>query len=117
MNVISASVPTYQTAACWVVVTENGRFAYAANAASGSISGYQVMPDGELVLLNADGRTGVLGNDTTPIDMALSSTGRYLYALGAKSDTISIFRVEENGSLDPLGSVSVPASAVGLAAR
>lgn len=115
LKAISASAPTHQTAACWVVVTGNGKFAYAANAASGSISGYQVMANGALSLLNADGRTGVLGSDTTPIDMALSHNSQYLYDLGNGSHMIYIFMVNPDGSLTASGSVPVPVSTAGIA--
>lgn len=39
---ISAAVPTTETAACWVVITGNGRYAYTTNAGSGSLAGYAV---------------------------------------------------------------------------
>jgi hypothetical protein len=55
-DLVYVSVATHQTAACWVVVTEDGRFAYTTNTGSGSISGYEI-DDGALTLLNADGRT------------------------------------------------------------
>jgi 6-phosphogluconolactonase (cycloisomerase 2 family) len=58
LTTISASVGTNQTANCWVVVTPNGRFAYVTNTGSGSISGYRITFDGELELLDADGRDG-----------------------------------------------------------
>ena len=114
-DVISPSVGTTQTAACWVVVSDNGKYAYIANAGSGSISSYRIEKDGVISLLEA--QAGLTGEGSSPIDMALSNNGKFLYALGAASDTISIFRVREDGSLESLGSVSVPAGAVGLAAR
>ena len=43
-----------QGAACWVVVTADGRFAYTGNA-SGSISGYSIARDGALTALTAGG--------------------------------------------------------------
>jgi len=115
LEVISPSVGTTQTAACWVVVSKNGKYAYTTNTGSGSISSYRIGKDGSLSLLNPT--AGLTGMDSRPIDMAVSQNGRYLYALGAGSDTISIFQVKEDGSLKSLGSVSVPDGAVGLAAR
>jgi 6-phosphogluconolactonase len=114
-EVISPSVGTTQTAACWVVISNNGKYAYTTNAGSGSISSYQIEKNGAITLLDA--QAGLIGEGSSPIDMALSNNGRYLYALGAASHTISIFRVTENGSLVALGDVSVPTGAVGLAAR
>jgi 6-phosphogluconolactonase (cycloisomerase 2 family) len=112
---VSASVPTTQTAACWVVVSNNGKYAYVTNAGSGSISSYRIGEDGTISLLEA--QAGLTGEGSSPIDMAFSNNGQFLYALGANSDTISIFSARGDGSLESLGSVSVPAGAVGLAAR
>jgi 6-phosphogluconolactonase len=113
---ISPSVATTETAACWIVVTKNGRYAYTTNTGSGSISGYRVGRDGALTLLDADGRTGVTGPG--PIDMALTRGSRLLYSLNSGDGTISGFRVGADGSLTPIGGASgLPAAANGLAAR
>jgi len=114
-EVISPAVGTTQTAACWVVISNNGRYAYVTNTGSGSISSYRIETNGAITLLEA--QAGLTGEGSSPIDMALSNDGRFLYALGATSDTVSIFRVRENGKLQSLGSIDVPAGAVGLAAR
>ena len=79
LTAISPSVGTNQTAACWVVVTPNGRFAYVTNTGSGSISGYSIDFDGMIELLDADGRTAVTGDGSAPIDLALTDSGRFLY--------------------------------------
>jgi 6-phosphogluconolactonase (cycloisomerase 2 family) len=112
---ITESAATTETAACWVVVTKNGRFTYTTNTGSASISGYRIGPDGELSLLDADGRTGLTG--AGPIDMALSRSSRFLYALNSGDNTISAFRVGGDGSLTAIGQVGgLPAGATGLAA-
>jgi 6-phosphogluconolactonase len=116
LQVISTSVPTTETAACWIVVTRNGHFAYASNTGSGTLSVYEVSSGGSLSLLNADGVTGVTGPG--PIDMALSVNSHFLYALNSGDGTISAFRVNHNGSLSSLPGVNgLPSSANGLAAR
>ena len=118
LDVVSASVPTLQTAACWVVVTEDGRFAYTTNTGSGSISGYAIDSDGALTLLNADGRTANTGAGSTPIDLALSENGRFLFVLNSGAQSIGAFRILSSGQLQPVGAVGgLPASANGLAAR
>jgi 6-phosphogluconolactonase len=115
---LSRSVGTNQTALCWVVVTPNGRFAYGTNTGSGSISGYAIDFDGGLTLLNPDGRTGVTGDGSAPIDLALTDSGRYLFSLNSGSNSIGAFRVESDGSLTRLRFTSgLPAGANGLAAR
>jgi 6-phosphogluconolactonase len=113
---ISPSVATTETAACWIVVTKNGRFTYTTNTGSASISGYGVGRDGALTPLDADGETGLTG--AGPIDMALTRSSRFLYSLNSGDGTISGFRVHSDGSLDPIGETSgVPGAATGLVAR
>jgi 6-phosphogluconolactonase len=114
---IDANVATTETAACWVVVTKNGKYAYTTNTGSSSVSGYEIGRDGELTLLDPDGRTGLTGAGTSPIDAALANDGKFLYVLTGGTTTIAGFRVNGDGSLDSLGSVGgLPAGSVGLAA-
>lgn len=119
LEVVSPSVATNQTAACWVVVTKDGRFAYDTNAGSGSISGFRIDNDASISLFDADGRTGVTGDGSGPLDMALSSNGKYLYSLNGGNNTISAFRVTGKGALITIDveAAVIPAGANGLAAR
>jgi 6-phosphogluconolactonase len=113
---ITPNVATTETAACWVVVTQNGRYTYTTNTGSNSISGYRIGNDGGLTLLDADGVTAATG--ATPIDMALSRGSRFLYTLNSGTPEVQGFGVNGDGSLDVLGTVAgLPAGAVGLAAR
>lgn len=114
-ELISPSVPTTQTAACWVVITNNGKYAYTTNTGSGSISSYEIAEDGSITLLNA--QAGLTGDGSTPIDMALSNNAQFLYAIGSGSNAIHTFQVKDDGSLEALGEVSVPDGSLGLAAR
>ena len=52
LSVISGSVANSQTAACWIVITKSGKFAFVSNTGSGTISSYHVnAEDGSLTLL------------------------------------------------------------------
>lgn len=114
---ISPTVPTTETAACWVVVTGNGRFAYTTNAGSGTVSAYHINQNGTLHLRDADGRTGDTGVGSVPLDMALTRDSRYLYTLNSGTASISAFRVAHDGALTALpGGSSLPAGTNGLAA-
>lgn len=117
LDPLSGPVPDHQAAPCWVVVTNNSRFAYTTNAHSNNISGYVVNRDGTLTLFNDGGVTAV--TNAAPTDMALARDSQYLYNLNSGSGTITSFKLNvANGSLSPLGSVSgLPPSAVGLAAK
>jgi 6-phosphogluconolactonase len=114
LRTVSAAILTHQGAPCWLVVTDDGRFTYTANAQGGSISGFDIAPRGSIRLLDADGATAAVGRGAT--DLALSESSRYLYDLVGGS--VAAFRIEADGHLAPLGTVSgLPGGTVGLAAR
>lgn len=118
LSLISGSVPTGETAACWVVTTTNSRFAYTTNTGSGSISGYRIAHNGRLQLLTPDGRTGVIGDGSAPTDLALTHGSRFLLGLSPGFGTIVSFKVGPKGTLAPVDSIGgVPASATGLVAE
>jgi 6-phosphogluconolactonase len=115
LAVISPSVPTTQTAACWVAVSGDGRFVYTTNAGSGTVTGFTIRSDGTIELLDANGVTATTGGGVT--DVTLTGTGRYLYALRAGAGAIATFRVEDHGALTALGSFPLPPGANGIVAR
>jgi len=114
-SVISPAVVNTQVAACWIAISNNGKFAYTTNAGSGSISSYGIADDGSLSLLNST--AGLTGAGSSPVDMAFSNNGSYLYALGNGAHTITIFQMGADGSLNKLGAISVPVNVAGLAAQ
>jgi 6-phosphogluconolactonase (cycloisomerase 2 family) len=112
----SASVSTTQTAACWIAVSLDGKYAYAANAGSSSISSYSVADDGTLTLLDA--AAGMTGDGTAPVDLSMSSDGQYLYVLSAKSQNVIAFAVQADGSLEMVDAFGgLPKGAGGIAVR
>ncbi len=117
VRVISASVASNQTAACWIAITGNGKYAYCTNAGTGNLSGYRIDKRGRLSLLNDSGITAETGAGTAPIDMAFSRNSRYLYVLNSGTMSITIFEVGYDGSLENAGSISgLPSGVNGLAA-
>src|SRR5262249_30384991 len=85
---ITPNVVNGQLDTCWL--ENNGRYAYGANYTSGTISSYRVRSDGSLELLDD---TAGFTNDlpgppanssertqgSTPLDLAISGNGRFLY--------------------------------------
>jgi 6-phosphogluconolactonase len=116
LRTLSASVGNMQVAACWVVVTDNGRFLYTGNGGgSDSISGYRIVDGTRVRLFDDAGATGTAPAGIS--DLALSSHSRYLYAR-VSDGTIGAYAVGRDGSLSPLpAGTGVPASAAGIAAR
>ena len=116
LGVLAGPAPTNQSAACWVVATRSGRFAYTTNTGSGSVSGYSIAENGTPTLLNSDGITAIVGKG--PIDAGLSFGDRFLFVLNSGDHTISAFSVGQDGSLSPVGTTSgLPPASNGVAAR
>ena len=116
LGTLTTSLSDTQKAGCWVVATDDSRYAYVANTGSNSISSYSVTRDGVLYLLNPT--AALTGSGTVPIDMALSNDSKFLYVRDAGTGMLSAFRVEADGSLTPVGTVGgIPSGSQGVAAR
>jgi DNA-binding beta-propeller fold protein YncE len=99
------TVLTTQAATCWVAPA--GRFLYASNAGSGTVTDFEGAGSGQLSLL------GQTGTDPGTVDASASADGQFLYVQTGANGVVDEFRVDANGSLTELGSVSVPNSAGG----
>jgi hypothetical protein len=95
---------TGQSATCWV--TRAGRYFYASNAGSASVSGYSINRRGQLFAL------GNTMTDAGTTDSASAVNGRFLYVRTGAAGLVDEFAVRANGSLVDIGSVAV-ANAVG----
>lgn len=112
---ISSSVPSGETAACWVVISKLGRFAFITNTGSGSVSSYEIRHDGSVTLRHAVAAS--TGEGSTPIDMALNRNGRFLFVLAPGNGTMRPYAINKDGTLTGLGPIDgVPATASGVAA-
>ena len=113
-QLISASVGSGQSAACWVVGTPNGRFAYTTNTASGNISAYAVERNGRAALAQAIAATTEAG----PIDAAITPRGRSLFVLNGGGRSVQSFGISRDGQLQAQGRIDgLPVGANGLAAN
>lgn len=127
---ISVAIRTEQTVACWVRFTPNGRYAFTTNKGSGSVSSFNVSPDGKLTLLaSVAADTG--GPFSEPIDEDITANGRFLYVvspMGAlvnftipippNSGALKGYRIEDDGSLTPIVTIDgFPISIVGVVAH
>ncbi len=114
-RLVSGSVPTTQTAACWIAVSADGRTAYAGNAGSNSVSSYRIARDGRLTLAQAV--AGSTGANAGVTDLAIPPGGRRVYVLAPRGQRIAAFRPGADGMLEALGAASgLPAGCAGLAA-
>jgi 6-phosphogluconolactonase len=118
LMVLASAVPTTETAACWVEMSRNGRYAFTTNAGSSSISAFESGHDGSLMLTTEDGVAASTGAGSAPIDLALSIHGNYLFSLSAANGTIAAFRLVGNRELVPMPGVTGLSTTVnGLAAN
>ena len=99
------AVGTGQAATCWVAPAQG--YLYASNAGSASLSGFQAAPNGHL---------SDLGNTTTDpgtVDASASNGGQFLYVQTGGNGMVDEYAVNTNGSLNEIGSVTVPGAAGG----
>lgn len=114
-TVISSSVLTHQTSACWTVITPDGEYAYVSNSLSGSITGYRIRPNGSLDLLDPTGLTASTGQGSFPTDMAISADGKYLYVVNGGTLAIGVFSIQLGGQLIARPGVGgIPKGSIGL---
>ena len=104
----TGSLSTQQAAPCWLVLSNDERFAFVANAASGSIGGFALSPGGVLTPLSSDGRTGVRnGSGATPRVLQTGTGTVGTFAIGAKG---SLTTLPDTPGLAPVaGDVGHPA--------
>lgn len=116
ITVLDGPDSTGQSAVCWVVVTNNGKLAYATNTGSDNVTGATLSPHGALELLDEEGVTAESG--VAPIDAALARNSKYLYVLNGGDNSITIYSVGNKGNLTEIGLVEgLPDAVVGLAAE
>ena len=116
LSVVSGSVANSQTASCWVVIPNNGKFAFVSNTGSGTISSYRINSNGTLTLLESVAADTEMGS--SPIDMTLSNNGRILFVHAAGSQSVVAFKVKPNGTLTMVDTEGgLPLGAQGIAAK
>ena len=112
----TSSVGNGRSEICWALVTPDDRFAFTTNFADGAVSRFAIASDGSLSLEDAAAGISVEGMPGLR-DEALSSDGRFLYAIDADSGRIYGWSVEAEGALEPIGSWGgLPETVAGLAA-
>ena len=98
---ITKSEKNQQSDGCWVIVTQDNRYAYTLNFISGTVSSYSVGADSSVSII--DGTASNQGNGSQPVDLALSSNGKFLYNLLRGFGSISALAIESDGSLNDVG--------------
>jgi 6-phosphogluconolactonase len=113
---LSGAVGSTRSEVCWATISKDGRTVFVTNFGDGTISTYAIGDDGSIELREAVAATTIEGQPGLR-DEALSSDGRYLYALHADTGQVFGWEVGADGKLAALGSANgLPLTAAGLAA-
>lgn len=116
LDTLTASATTTETAACWAIVSRDSKFAFTANAGSGTISAFRILNNGTVSLVSPDGVSASIGGSSHPIDMAVTKDFLYVLANGSPA-TIAGYRVSKFGGLQSVGSIPAATNYSGLAVR
>ena len=113
---VSASVPTTETASCWIAFPPNMLWAYTTNTGSDSVTGYVVGPTGVLAILDLDGVTATTG--PMPTDLTFARNTRFLFVLNSGDASVTSYRIQPGGALTPITTAGTlpPMTTVGIAA-
>lgn len=113
ITLVTGPVSANQSAACWVAITKDGKYAYTTNTASNNVSSFRINGMGSVKVSSAIAAAAGTG----PIDAAIDGGSKYLYVLNGGSQNISTYNIEAEGVLGHLQIVEgLPVGAVGLAA-
>ena len=102
-----------QTAPCWVAISPDGQYLFAANAGSGSYSSYAINFDGSLTLLgDLPMPTLSNGKAPTPLDTTVDALGHNLYGIDNGLPGVSMIHLNDGYMLaSPTSPVPLPAGA------
>jgi len=115
IKLVTGPVAASQTAACWVVLTDNNKYAYVSNTGSNNMSSLNVNGNSGVISVN---KANAAGTGSKPTDAVLSSGSEFLYVITPASNTINCYRVGEDGGLTSIQTINgIAGSAVGLAAN
>ena len=107
-SITGSPYPDGQTAPCWVEISHDGRYLFAVNTGSATISSYRILANGSLQYLSSTGFKSGAG----PFDARLDASGEHLYVVDGGTADVSGFAVD-GGTLTELASspAALPAGA------
>ena len=110
---VSPTIPNQQSGACWVAIT--GTTAWVVNTGTATISAYQVGAGGNLMLVNAD--AAFTGDGTSPIDLAATEDGQFLYVLKSAIGEIAAYQINGTSLTPVFTRGGLPLSIQGIAVQ
>jgi 6-phosphogluconolactonase (cycloisomerase 2 family) len=82
-----------QSGSCWLAVTPDGRYLYATNTGSGTVSEYTISPSGSLSLVGSTTVSNTGGVGAT--GAVVSADGRDLYVNETAAHAVAAFSIDQ----------------------
>lgn len=109
-EVPGSPAPNGQTGTCWLEISPDGRYVYAVNTGSATISSYAVAANGSLTLIGNTALNNPGAANLRAFDLRLDPTGKYLYVVEAGVPAVAVFSVNDGMITEMPGSpASLPA--------
>ncbi len=106
----NSPIADQQTAPCWVIISPDGRYLFAVNTGSGTISSYSIAAAGGLTLIGST--TVAVQGGVGAVDPGMSPDGRFLYINESKIASVGAFSVKDGNLTELSGSPTLlPAGA------
>jgi 6-phosphogluconolactonase (cycloisomerase 2 family) len=105
LSPLGAPIPSGGDGTAGVAIAPDGRFLYAANKGSSTVSPFAIRPDGTLQPVAAPHRAGA-----GAFVLAVAADGAFVYVADADGDTLTTLAVGADGSLSPAGTVAAGAA-------
>ena len=119
LSPVSGTVRNNRSDTCWIVLTDNQRFAYTTNAMSNDISSYRADSKGNLTLLQSVAAPAdeLPAPFVIPADLTLSRNSHFLYVRNVQDGDLRAFSIGTDGSLTLVQAIpaALPNGAVGVA--
>lgn len=117
---ITNQLADFGDAACWTANTNNpsfpNQYSYITNTRADTVSGLKIASDGSVTLLDANGITASLPTGAFPLDDVVSADSNYLYVLAEHLPGLIGYRIQSDGSLVQVTTVTgIPTSSFGMA--
>jgi len=116
---VSGTVRNGRSDTCWIVLTDNQRYAYATNAMSNDISSYRADSRGNLTLLQSVAAPAdeLPAPFVIPADLTLSRNSQFLYVRNVQDGDLRAFSIGSDGFLTLVQAIpaALPNGEVGVA--
>lgn len=102
-----------QTAACWLITTADGAWAFTADTPANAISSFSIDYSGQITL-----KESIAASEMKPTDLAISPNSMSLYSLNNGDHSLAVYSISSDGTLTKKAMVdNLPSNLTGLIAR